>query len=174
MLLSLTNLCSPSYSTPPFPRRRTKRERLAAQGREDRLLKVGPMKTLSPDEIECLVGARPSNVHPLDMLGYGYTSEGTRRFRAEKPDFLPQIVAHLQSVLVRVGVFPEGINRDDPGFKTFIYTDGTSFRISSMAEVGVSRYERVSTGPLSETEATHEYIRKVANPDYIHCASPIG
>jgi hypothetical protein len=78
------------------------------------------MKTLSPDEIECLVGARPSSAHPLDILGYGYTSEGARRFRAEKPDFLPQIVAHVESVLVEGGVFPEGANPDNPGFGTFI------------------------------------------------------
>lgn len=128
------------------------------------------MKTLSPDEIECLVGARPANVHPLDILGYGYTTEGARRFRAEQPDFLPQIVAYVQSVLVRGGVFPEGTNPDDPGFRTFIYGDGKSFRLSRMEESGVGRYERISTGPLSATEAIHAYVRRAANPDYVHCA----
>lgn len=128
------------------------------------------MKTLSPDEIECLVGARPSSVHPLDILGYGHTSEGARRFREEQPDYLPQIVAYVQSVLGRGSVFPEDTNPDDPGFGTFIYGDGQSFRVSSMEEIGVARCERISTGPLSAIEAIHVYLRRVANPDYVHCA----
>ena len=128
------------------------------------------MKTLSPDEIECLMGARPSNDHPLDILGYGYTSEGARRFRTEHPDFLPQIVAYVESVLVRGGVFPEGTNPDDPGFRIFIHSDGTSFRLSSMEEIGVGRYERISTGRLSAADAIRAYVRRVANPDYVRCA----
>jgi hypothetical protein len=128
------------------------------------------MKTLAPDEIEALLEVCPAYDHPLEILGYGYTSEGARRFRAERPDFLPQIVAYVQSVLVRAGVFPEGTDPDDPGLGIFIHRDGTSFRVSSMEECGVGRYERISTGPLSATEAIHAYVRKAANPDYVYCA----
>lgn len=132
------------------------------------------MKTLSQCEIECLLGIRASNDHPLDILGYGYTSEGARRFRAEQPDFLPQIAAYVRNVLLREGIFPKETNPDDAGYRTFIRADGASFRISSMEEIGFSRYERISTDPLSETEAIHEYIRRVANPDYVHSAQPMG
>jgi len=38
-----------------------------------------------------------------------------------------------------------------------------------MEEIGFSRYERVSSEPMSETEAIRGYIRQVANPDYVHC-----
>ena len=128
------------------------------------------MKTLSPDEIECLLGIRATNDHPLDILGYGYSSEGARRFRTEQPDFLPQIAAYVQSVLLREGIFPKGTNPGDPGWRTFIRADGASFRISSMEEIGFSRYERIFTDAMPETEGIREYIRRVANPDYVHSA----
>jgi len=131
------------------------------------------MKTLSPAEIESLLGAGPAKGHPLDILGYGFDSDGVRRFRTEQPDFLPQIVAYVQAVLARAGIFPEATNHDDPGFATFIYADGASFRISRMEEVGVTRYKRISTGPLPEAEAVLEYIRRVANPDYVRCGRPM-
>jgi hypothetical protein len=124
----------------------------------------GAMKTLSPEDIERLVGARPSSDHPLEILGYGFTSDGVRRFRAEQPDYLPQIVAHIRSVLIRAGIFPEGTNPDDAGFRTFIYSDGAHFRVSSTEEVGMGRYKRISTGPLPETDAINKYV---------HCPQPM-
>ncbi len=126
------------------------------------------MKTLASDEIEALLGVRPLHEHPLEILGYGFTSEGMRRFRAERPNFLPQLEAYVQSVLARAGVFPEGTERENPGTRTFIYRDGASFKLSSVEEVGLGRYERFSTGPLSAIEAVHAFIRRVANPDYVH------
>ena len=38
-----------------------------------------------------------------------------------------------------------------------------------MEEVRLDRYERISTGRLADQEAILEYVRQVANPDYIHC-----
>jgi hypothetical protein len=127
------------------------------------------LKTLTPDEIESLLQARPSARHPLDILGYGYTSDGARRFRTERPDFSPQIIAHIESVLRASGIFPPHVDRDDPGAATFIYADGSSFRVSSLEEVGLSRYQRLSSEPLPERKAILAYIRGVANPDYVHC-----
>ena len=127
------------------------------------------MKTLSPDEIDCLLGIQATDAHPLDILGYGYSSDGARRFRAEKADFLPQIVAHVRSVLTREGIFPAQTNPEDAGYRTFIRADGIFFRISSMEEIGFSRFDRITTGPMPEAEAIHKYIRRVTNPDYVHC-----
>jgi len=127
------------------------------------------MKTLSEDEIESLLGVCQSEDHPLDILGYGFTSEGVRRFRAERPDFLPQIFAYVQRILRESRVFPALTSPDDAGFKTFIHADGAAFKVSRMEEIGVGRYERISSGPLSEAEAIREYVRRVVNPDYIRC-----
>jgi hypothetical protein len=127
------------------------------------------MKTLSPDEIDCLLGFRATDAHPLDILGYGYSSDGASRFRAEKPNFLPQIAAHVRSVLSKEGIFPAQTNPEDAGYRTFIRVEGKLFRISSMEEIGLSRFERITTDPMPEAKAIHEYIRMVANPDYVHC-----
>lgn len=132
------------------------------------------MKTLSTDEIDCLLGVHASNAHPLDILGYGYTSEGARRFRAERPDFLPQIAAHVQSILQAAGIFPKDTNPDDAGFRTFIRRAGASFTISSVEEIGLNRYERITSKPMSETAAIRQYIRQVVNPDYVCIAEGMG
>lgn len=128
----------------------------------------GQVKILSPDEIECLLGIRASDAHPLEILGYGYCSEGAQRFREERPDFLPQIVAYVRSVLVREGVFPKGTDPNDAGYRTLIQADRALFKVSNMEEIGVGRYARISSDPMPETEAIREYIRKVASPDYVH------
>ncbi len=131
------------------------------------------MKMLSPDEIECLLGVRPSKAHPLDILGFGYSSEGARIFRAERPNFLPQIVGYIRSVLTRSGVFPEGINRENAGFRAFLYPQASAFWLSRMEEVGHGRYERIVSGPMCEREAIKDYIQAVANPDYIDWKGPM-
>jgi hypothetical protein len=131
------------------------------------------MKSLSPDEIECLLEVRPSKAHPLDILGYGYSSEGARLFRAERPDFLPQIAGYIRSVLARSGVFPEGINRENAGFRAFLYPQASAFWLSRVKAVGLGRYERIVSGPMSEREAITDYIQSVANPDYIDWRQPM-
>ena len=124
------------------------------------------VKTLTPEEIECLL-FRPTKLHPLDILGYGYTSEGARRFRAEKPDFLPQIFAYIQKVLEDHKIFPPETVSNNPGYRAFIYADGTSFRVSYVEEVSLSRLDRFSSKPLSVAEAARPYVKIVTNPDYL-------
>ena len=131
---------------------------------------VSPMKTLSPEDIEALLGIRASKEHPLDILGYGYSSEGSRRFHVEQPDFLPQIEAYVRSVLRVAGIFPRGTKPQDAGYATFIQPEGPLYRVSRMEEIGFSRNERIPSEPMSEAEAVRAYIRRVANPDYVHCS----
>jgi hypothetical protein len=126
------------------------------------------MKILTPDEIECLLGLKSTGLHPLDILGYGYSSEGVRKFRAEQPDFFPQIAAHVQAALNKTRIFPADTNPDDPGYRTFIHAEGAAFKVNSAEEVGLSRFARISTGPLSEADALQKYIERVVNPDYVH------
>jgi hypothetical protein len=128
------------------------------------------VKILSTEEIECLLRIRASDDHPLEILGYGYTSDGARRFRAEQPDFLPQIAAYVQSVLQTAGIFPRDTDPENAGFRTFIRRDGGLFTLSSVEDVSLSRYERIRSAPMSEAVAIGEYIRHVVNPDYV-CVS---
>lgn len=126
------------------------------------------MKELSPAEIECLLGIRKSDDHPLDIFGYGFTTEGARQFRAERPNFFPQIAAYVRCILARDGIFPSDTNFNDLGCRTFIQADGAAYRISSVEEICCMGYERIITDSMPESKAIHEYIRKVTNPDYIH------
>src|ERR1700722_2906760 len=129
------------------------------------------MKILSPDEIDSLLEVRPTDAHPLDILGYGYTTEGADKFRAEQPNFVPQIAAYVHRVLESVGIFPPDIDLAAAGYRTFIRKTGKVFEVSSMEEIGSSRFERFATGPFSEQEAVRKYIERVTNPDYIQYKS---
>jgi hypothetical protein len=129
---------------------------------------------LCTKQIEYLLGVRASDTHPLDVLGYGHTSEGARRFRTEQPDFVPQLIAHVQSVLAKEGIFPKGTALDDLRHTTIIRSEGEMFVVSCLEEAGVGRYERISTSPMPEGAALHEYIRRVANPDYVRLPKRLG
>ncbi len=128
------------------------------------------MKTLSPFEIECLLGIRNTDAQPLDILGYGSTPEGARRFRAEQPDFLPQLVHYIERGLDREGIFPTGTDPADLGLTTCLVAEGELYRMSSMDPVAPGKLERFTTCLMPENEAIQEYIRRVANPEYIHSA----
>ena len=125
------------------------------------------MKKLSTEDIECLLGVRTSDQHPLDILGYGCTSEGVRRFREERPNFSPQIVDHVRKELLAAGTFPPGIDTNEADRRTFIRRDKDSFTVTSMKEIGLNRYKSVTSKPMTETAAIHEFIRLVTNPDYV-------
>ena len=43
-----------------------------------------------------------------------------------------------------------------------------------MEEIGVSRYERITSQPMSEAAAIREFIRQVANPDYVFFADTMA
>lgn len=125
------------------------------------------MKTLSADDILSLVGARVDDRHPLEIIGYDLTSEGARRFREEKPDFVPQITAHIQEMLSTHGIFPKDTNLEEPGWRAFIQKTETGFRMSWVAEVGTSRFDRLQKDYKAADAAIHDYLLEVCNPDYV-------
>lgn len=125
------------------------------------------MKILFPDEIECLMGLQPTKLHPLEILGYDCSSEGARRFRAEQPSFLPQVVAHVQGSLAKIGGFPRAYLPGEYECRTFIQADGAGFRVSYMVEAGCSLEKRMLTDPMSDFQAARDYVLRVVNADYV-------
>ncbi|MEO5917835.1 MAG: hypothetical protein ABIS50_26620 [Luteolibacter sp.] len=125
------------------------------------------MKTLTANEIEELLGVRPTSEHPLDILGFGFTTEGAVRFRAEHPDFLPQVKAHIRQQLGVSGHFPERIDAEDSEHRTFIRKVASGYLMSSEEEIGLYRYAPVVTEFDSEDQAISAYVERVANPDYL-------
>ncbi len=132
------------------------------------------MKTLSDLEIECLLGIQSTTDHSLDILGYGFSTDGTRRFRFERPNFYPQLAWFIERVLSETPIFPSRINPNDPGFSTFIRANNSGFCVSALEEIGVGRYERILSPTLSKQEAIREYVHRVVNPDYIWCDDTHG
>jgi hypothetical protein len=125
------------------------------------------MIALSTSDIESLIGVRADDRHPLEIMGYDFTSEGVRRFREEKPDFLPQIRDHIRAVLLANTIFPPNTNREDPGWRTFIESSGHRYTLSTIEEIGLGRYDRFRTDYSSPEEAIESFLQQVCNPDYL-------
>jgi hypothetical protein len=125
------------------------------------------LKTLTANEIEELLGVRATNDHPLDILGFGFTTEGVERFRAEHPDFFPQVKAHIRQQLAVCGHFPEGIDAEDSDHRTFIRKMSSGYLMSSEEEIALYRYEPVVTEFDSEDQAISAYVERVASSDYL-------
>ena len=125
------------------------------------------MIALSTSDIESLIGAKADDRHPLEIMGYDFTSEGVRRFREEKPDFLPQIRDHIRTVLLTASIFPAHTNKEEPGWATFIESSGHKHTLSRIEEIGVGRYDRFKTEYISQEEAIDSFLRQVCNPDYL-------
>mgnify|MGYP001569290726 CR=1 FL=1 len=125
------------------------------------------MKTLTASEIEKLLGVCQTNEHPLDILGFGFTTEGAIRFRAEHPNFLPQVKAHIRQQLAACGHFPEGADTEDSEHRTFIRKMASGYLMSSEEEIALYRYESVVTEFDSQDQAISAYIERVASSDYL-------
>lgn len=125
------------------------------------------MKTLKANEIEKLLRVCQTNEHPLDILGFGFTTEGAIRFRAEQPNFLPQVKAHIRQQLAVYGHFPEGAHTEDSEHRTFIKKLASGYLMSSEEEVALYRYVPVVTEFDSEDQAISAYVERVASSDYL-------
>jgi hypothetical protein len=64
------------------------------------------MVSLRYQDVLELLGCAKSDRHPLEILGYDYSTRGARRFRAEQPDFVPQVCQLIQMSLDETGSFP--------------------------------------------------------------------
>ena len=125
------------------------------------------LKKLTANDIECLLGVRKSDQHILELLGYGYSTEGQKRFRAERPDTYQQISEHLAAVLEKNGLFPASIDPHNPGSATFIQRMGSLYKISSLEEIGIGKEKRFEGEFMTLGDAIRAYVRRCANPDYI-------
>jgi len=125
------------------------------------------LKKLTATEIECLLGIRESDQHALELLGYDFTTKGQKRFKSERPNPFQQISEYIASALQTGDTFPVGMDLQNPGAATFILRVGVSFKISSLEEIGIGKYQRFESDAMTQGEAIRKYVREVANPDYI-------
>lgn len=88
-------------------------------------------------------------------------------FKAEQPNIFLQISQHIGAALQSFGKFPEGIDPGNPGAATFILRTRGSFKISSLEEIGIGKYQRFESDAMTQANAIREYVRRVGNPDYI-------
>jgi hypothetical protein len=115
-----------------------------------------------------LLGYASTGRHPLEILGYEYSTRGMRQFRQERPDVASQLVPLIQASLEEAGMFPrepgEEVLRDGAYLER--RSDGVIL-FHSMAEVSVSRSVRMSISFETMKEAIGELLRRVGNSVYV-------
>ena len=103
----------------------------------------------------------------MDSLGFGFTSEGIRKFRAENPDVYPQVAHYIRTQLEKHGVFPKSTNLKEPGFDVFIQKQELRYILGFMKEVGMGQFVPHKGSFGTQDEAIRAYVSMVANPDYL-------
>ena len=119
------------------------------------------------DVLELLCFAESSR-RPLEILGYEYSSRGARRFRSERPDFLPSVCQIIRASLEQAGTFPRApsaaLREDGPYLER--RPDGGVSLVTSF-EVGISQTERVRIEFASMQDAILGLLRRVSDPAYL-------
>jgi hypothetical protein len=126
------------------------------------------MATLGYRDVLELLGYVAGDRHPLEILGYGYSTRGVQRFRAERPNFLPQVCQLIEASLAEAGSFPREPGEDVLKEGTYLERrpDGVVV-LNTSVEVGISRTARVQMDFTSSQHAVMELIRRVGNSAYL-------
>jgi len=110
----------------------------------------------------------PTKRHPLEILGYEYSTRGARQFRQDRPDFLPQAYRLIEQSLQETGSFPRNPHPgvDWVGSMLESRPDGR-ITVFSSAEITVFETIRTRCDFLSVHEAIYEVLRKTADRAYL-------
>jgi hypothetical protein len=115
----------------------------------------------------------PTKRHPLEIMGYEYSTRRTRQFRRDRPDFFPQAYRLVEQSLEETGSFPRNPHPgvDWAGSMLQSRPDGRITFFSS-AEIGVFESIRTRCDFDSVQEAIHEVLRKTADRAYLSVPQP--
>lgn len=126
------------------------------------------MVTLSEQDLLELLGYTATDRHPLEILGYEYSTRGAGQFRRERPDLLSQACRLIEASLEEAGSFPR-----DPGAEVLaagIYLERRPDGMISLhrdVEVGIGQTARAHVDFVSPRDASLELLRRLGDPAYL-------
>lgn len=126
------------------------------------------MVSLSTNDVLELMRYQPAHRHPLEILGYEYSTRGRKLFRQECPDYFPQIVALIDASLAERGTFPPEPNEDVLREGTYLErkADG-QVTLHTSVEVSISQTARVNIDFPSARAAIVELIKRLIDRAYL-------
>jgi hypothetical protein len=131
------------------------------------------MVTLSYQDLLEWLGYATTDRHPLEILGYEYSTRGARQFRGERPDFLPQVCRIIEASLEEAGAFPRapgpGVLEDGAYLER---RPGGTIALHRNVEVGMSQTARVRTDFATARAAALELVRQLIDPAYLPGSAP--
>jgi hypothetical protein len=132
------------------------------------LSREGLVVTLTYRDLIELLRIVPTKRHPLEILGYEYSTRGALQFRQDCPDFLPQAYRLIEQSLAETGSFPRN---PQPGvdWDGSMLLSGPDGRITFFSSAEISVFESIRTrfDFGSVQEAIYELLRKTADGTYL-------
>jgi len=120
------------------------------------------MVTLSEQDVLELLGYPAERRHPLEILGFGASTQGAEAFRAQRPDYVPEVSGIITKAVERDGRFPS-----EPLCPFIRKIDESSYVVHYYVEKSMGQIEETSTRVPSVEHATVLLLRETANPDYL-------
>jgi hypothetical protein len=128
------------------------------------------MTNLSYQDALELLRYENSGRHPLEILGYEYSTRGSNRFREDRPNVVSQIERLIRESLEEAGVFP----REHPGGDSLERLAGGVIVLHTSAEISVSQTIPVQYAFASMIEAIYSLIRARGDSVYVALDRPDG
>jgi hypothetical protein len=126
------------------------------------------MVNLTEHDLLELLGYAATGRHPLEVLGYGYSTRGAQELRRERPDLVPQACRLIRASLEEAGTFPR-----QPGeevVKEGLYLErrpGGVVALHMSVEVGTARTARARVDFATAEGAILELLRRLGDPAYL-------
>jgi len=125
------------------------------------------MVSLSNQDALELLGYTATQRHPLEILGFEYSTRRAKEFRQERPNLAPRLRQLIEDSLEETGLFPREPSEDV--LQEGIYLERRSDGVTALhmtVEVGISQTRRVRCDFSSIQDAISELLRRVADPAY--------
>jgi len=114
------------------------------------------------------MGYRERTRHPIEILGYEYTTQGMNEFRSDKPDVESELVSIIKRTFEEHTTFPAEISENLMKNGTYLFLDSKHNVIfSSLEEIGYLKYERIETKCKNITEAALKIIKEKVDPQLL-------
>ena len=119
------------------------------------------------DSLEFL-GYSESKRHPIEILGFEYTTQGMKYFRSNKPDVIQILSSVITQTINEYGTYPADIPESLRKNGAYIFTTQNDEVIySAPEETMYSKFQRFDTRCKTSSEAAIKLIERKVEPELL-------
>jgi hypothetical protein len=120
------------------------------------------------DSLE-FMGYSESSRHPIEILGFEYSTQGMKYFQSNKPDIIQILGSVIIQTVNNFGTYPSEISAQLRKSGSYIFTDENGDIIYSSPDDKRSylQFERFDTKCKSVDEAAFKLMKRKVQPEYL-------